>query len=190
MKPSSSLTANISAALSTGHACRLSCFTSSIGVKMMRAVWVGLLGAVLLGGSASAGECRLDRAVLKVASQSGRMAGVVVKKPKLVGATFRATRFVESLDPVVNNGTGQERLVGYDAIEMRGRAGRFILRRDYSIGTNSETAATWRAGKAPLGPKPDWSKRTKMPSVKTGDVYASVYMGELSAFDIKVSGCT
>lgn len=88
----------------------------------MRAVVLGLVGAVVLGGAAQAGECKLDSPM--VASSRAQWPSDL-KRPDLVGKTFTVEKLASEWQPATRRGyvayllaADGERFVSVQSVDM------------------------------------------------------------------------
>lgn len=118
----------------------------------MRALVVGLVGAVLACGVAQAGgQCVILEKPKSVFAAAGPM-----QRPELIGQEFRVTRTASQRKPVFVEARSTTMLLGYEAYELKGKSGTFIVRRDHVPGTpavqpvsveNSDASVEWRGSK-------------------------------------------
>jgi hypothetical protein len=153
---------------------------NSSGDKSMRAVVMGLVGAVLAVGAAAANEtpmalapsgCSLDRATLVIDGQPG---------------TFSVTRYVSHRKPFTNPANGFTTLVGYDAAEITGAGGTYTIREEHLTGSTPITA--WSAvGKS--SEDIDWSKKGRPLKVEVGSEAFYINEGPLASKSSRVIAC-
>lgn len=152
----------------------------------MRAVLLGLIGAVLSVGVAQAKVCRLDKLKLVAASRDGSDVD-----QGLVGARFKIVKKASSFRTMPDNvGTLGTVTAGWIEAELAGKKGRYVLHQDYlphsspSVGAGSTTADDPEV-------KVNWGKRDRAGERKLfepdGTFY--VYSGPLAGLDLTPTNC-
>lgn len=115
----------------------------------MRAVVLGLVGAVLAAGGARAGECDLRKTEFVVKPSGARYAEVFkVQRPDLIGQRFR----------VVRTGDGND----WAAVRLKGDAGEFVVRAEVSPHTTPAIGASSWGGAE--GRRIAWNNRPSKPN--------------------------
>lgn len=154
----------------------------------MRAVVLGLVGAVVLSGAAQATSCPITQATLRVKDDGTRYAGQDVTRPDLVGKTFRVTRYTERRKKHLSSATGDYKLLGYEGYEITGPAGTFQIMRDHVDGSPAVTPVSWAAGsKAGYGEIAWGAGRPER--VKVGEGVDYLLDGPLTSLTLEVSAC-
>ena len=157
----------------------------------MRALVLGVVGAVLAIGGSEAKSCRLDGAEL-VAKPRQDIGSGENAPAQFLGAKFRvvkqASRFVTIPDRVGNLGkvTG-----GSIAVEVVGKKGRFFIEQGYIPHSSPWIIGTsWAAGQK--GVEVNWSKRNKKGEAtyfKPPTAGFFVYDGPLSGLFLEPTRC-
>lgn len=176
--------ANNSAAAASADAWPFASSTSEIGVKVMRAVLVGLVGAVLAVGSAAAGSCPIDRGVFQALDTGWHYLGLPVERPDLAGAKFKVTRYTDVKKWVSHN--GGKRDVGYEAVRLEGKAGSFVIKKERVIGSPSFMATAWSAQDE--AQKVAW-RASKAPVVAIGNDRYVTELGVFNGLVVRLVGC-
>lgn len=155
----------------------------------MRAVLVGLVGAVLLGGAAQAAStCPITQATLRVKDDGTRYAGQQVERPDLVGKTFRVTRYTEQRKKHFSSAIGADKLLGYEGYEIKGDAGAFHVMRDHVDGSPAVTPLSWAADAKSEYGEIKWGAG-RPERVKVGQSVDYLYAGPLTSLILEVSAC-
>ena len=149
----------------------------------MRAVWFGLVGAVLALGGAQAATCKLDGLEVVAEARGGNA------DPNLVGAHFRvakqASEFTTRRDEVKGLVTA-----GLIKVELVGDKGRFVVIQDYEPSASPWVSASSRGDDGPAG-RPAWGKRNLREEQKLFEPSAvfDVYTGPLAGLTLTPTNC-
>ena len=155
--------------------------------RISLALVVGVAG--WSGAAEAASSCPETRAVLKATHnpESAFNPEGGVKRPDLVGKQFRVLRIVRRSDlKAAPDDTSRE--AGYEAVQISGAAGRFVLKRQYLPRSSpAEAVSSWPAGGAGA---PALAGRGKPEVVAVGDAYVHMIEdGPLAGLILDVVGC-
>lgn len=152
----------------------------------MRAIFLGLVGAVLASAGAQAG-CPVDRAVLVLVDQKSEyFLNEPLARPDLVGKTFRISRYVEAPKISVSPRNGDRRNVGYEAYQIRNGRETLVIKRNHIDGSPALTVASAGKDQSRIG-EIDWARCSK--KVPEFDGAELVNFGPLSALTIEIKSC-
>jgi hypothetical protein len=156
----------------------------------MRAVAVGLIGAVLaLGGAQAASTCPVNRAEVTVKDTGERYAGMEVIRPDLVGQTFRVRRYsaVEDVRQLAHRDGALN--LGYEAYDLRGKVDGLYIKRERSATAPAVAAISWTSATGTTErAHVDWGKG-RPERVKVGQTLDYVFDGPLTSLTLVVSAC-
>ncbi len=156
----------------------------------MRAVWVGLVGAVLSVSAVAAAprSCPADRATVRVEDTGVRYASQPVERTDLIGKTFKVHRYTEHRRMYFSEPRGVMMNVGYEGYELKGAAGTFVVRRDHVDGTPAIAPVSWTDGPSPYRSKIAWGEGHPK-TVKVGGSLDYVLGGPFTSLTLRVIAC-
>ena len=155
----------------------------------MRAVLVGLVGAVLAVGGAQAASCPITKATVTIKDTKQEYGGVVkVGRPDLVGQTFRVSRYASRRELVHSAATGADKRLGYEGYELVGLNKALTVKRDYVDGSPAVTPLSWMSGSPSNYGSVKWGGG-RPERVEVGQDLDYFFDGPLSALTAQVSSC-
>ena len=154
----------------------------------MRALLLGVVGVVLASGAAEAKGCRIDRAIFRVVDPHSQYAlNEPMRRPDLVGKSFRVSRYVDDRKPYISTRSGVQRLGGYEAYEIRGNGETFVVKREYIDGSPAVTVASADADQSRIG-NINWSQNNRRKPM-TAEDREEVSFGPLSSLALQLKSC-
>ena len=154
----------------------------------MRSVVVGLALAVGLVAGAKAKECRLNGAILEVVdTPSTYFLNEPRQRPDLIGQTFKVGRFAAVPKRQMSARLGQETNVGYEAYEIVGGAGSFVVKHEFLDGSPARVVISSEAS----GPNAavDWSRARREIVKSRAKWLDEINGGPLSSLGLKLKFC-
>lgn len=149
----------------------------------MRALLIGLVGLVTIGG-AQAAECRVDGASFKVIASDEQPAAM----PGLAGSTFRVVKASSKFTEQRNPSNGDITTPGELHMLLKGKRGTYLVTSFYAPGSVPASAGVSDTGSTV--PPVRWGTRDKSNERKfslASDF--SVLSGPLRGYDLKNLSC-
>ncbi|WP_336492104.1 hypothetical protein [Methylobacterium nigriterrae] len=152
----------------------------------MRAVIVGLVGAVLAAGGAQAKVCRLDGLEVVATSRGGDNVN-----PELIGARFKVVKKASAFKTIPDEmGSLGTMTTGWIEAELNGVQGRYVVHQSYI-----PHSSPWIGAGSTTADDPDvktkWGKRDRAGERKLfeRDGTFDVYSGPLAGLTLEPTNC-